>query len=377
MVGDATLRARSGAAAPRLFLFALLIGCVCCDGSAAEEVKTQETAIFFPTCAYLDEQRRSWVVPLHVWLFRPDESSRARRFALETLRRAIDIEPTRDEEPVFTRRAWPFVVDNVDGREISVEIGGDFVLLGPTAENGHALGEVRLSTAEAAAIAQKGWLTYRADTADGDDRVLQGTVQLLPPRGVSVVSDIDDTIKLSQVADRQELLSNTFLRPMEPVPGMPALYRRWADDGAALHYVTASPWQLFVPLDGFRAAAGYPAGSFDMQLFRFKDRTAFNLFTDPDKLKRSAIERLFRNFPRRQFILVGDSGEHDPELYAEFARRYPGQVIGIYIRNVTRETAGDERFQQVFSGLPPALWRLFNDPIELNNVLIPEAGGSQ
>lgn len=339
----------------------------------ADEVRAEETALFFPTCGHFDEQRQSWVVPLHGWLFRPDEASRARRFALEGLRRALDIEPTEEEEPVFTRRAWPFVVDNVDARELSVQVGGDFVLLEPTGENGHALGTMRLSATEATALASKGWLTYRADTADGDNRRFQGAVQLLPPRGVSVISDVDDTIKLSQVSDRHELLSNTFLRPMEPVPGMPALYRRWAEDGAAFHYVTASPWQLFAPLDSFRAASGYPAGSFDMQLFRFKDRTAFNLFADPDKLKLSAMERLFKNFPRRRFILVGDSGEHDPELYAGFARRYPGQVLGIYIRNVTHETSDDERFRRVFVGLPSTLWRLFDDPIELNEVLIPAA----
>lgn len=342
--------------------------------ASAEEVRADETAIFFPTCGYLDE-RQDWIVPIHGWLFRPDDGSRARRFALEALRRALDIEPTPQEEPTFLRRAWPFVVDNVDGRELSVEIGGDFALLETTGENGHAAGTIRLSAAQAAVLAPKGWLTYRADTADGDERLFQGAVQLLPPRGVSVVSDVDDTIKLSQVADRRALLNNTFLRPMEPVPGMPALYRRWAEDGAAFHYVTASPWQLFVSLDEFRAASGYPAGSFDMQLFRWKDRTAFNLFADPDKLKQSALERLFKNFPQRLFILVGDSGEHDPELYASFARRYPRQVLGIYIRNVTRETSGDERFRRVFAGLPPTLWRLFDDPIELNEVLIPESDG--
>lgn len=340
----------------------------------AEEVRADETAVFFPTCGYLDEQRQAWVVPIHGWLFRPDDGSRARRFALAGLRRALDIEPTAEEEPVFIRRAWPFVVDNVDGRELAVQIGGDFVLLRPTGDNGHAVGTARISAAEAAAMAPKGWLTYRPDTAEGDDRRCQGSVQLVRPRGVSVISDVDDTIKLSQVADRHELLSNTFLRPMEPVPGMPALYRRWAEDGAAFHYVTASPWQLFVPLDEFRRASGYPAGSFDMQHFRFKDRTALNLFADADKLKQSAIENLFKSFPQRKFLLIGDSGERDPELYAGFALRFPRQVIGIYIRNVTHETPGNERFRRVFTGLPATLWRLFDDPIELNEVLIPAAG---
>jgi hypothetical protein len=337
----------------------------------AEEVKPDETVVFFPTCGYLDEQRQVWVLPIHGWLFRADNDSRARRFALGALRRALDIEPTPEEEPVFILRAWPFVVDSVENRELSIRIGNNDVLLEPTGENGHAFGTARIPVDEAAAIAQGGWLRFQADTADGDERAFVGAAMLLPPRGVSVVSDVDDTIKISQVADRHELLSNTFLRPMEPVPGMPALYQRWAQDGAAVHYVTASPWQIYAPLEEFRAVSRFPTGTFDMQLFRWKDRTALNLFADPDKLKQSAIDTLLKTYTTRQFIFVGDSGQHDPELYARFARLYPRQVIGIYIRNVTRETPDNDRFRRLFAGLPPSLWRLFNDPIELNEVLIP------
>jgi hypothetical protein len=352
-------------------LFVPLCLCGSSSHSLAEEVKRDEMVVFYPTCGYLNEAQQTWVVPIHGWLFQPDEESRAKRFALGALRRALGVEPTADEEPVFVQRGWPFVVDNVEDRELSIEISGNFVLLELTGENGHAIGTARIPVDEAQAIAPKGWLRYQADTAEGDYRELTGAVQLLPPRGVSVVSDIDDTIKISQVADRRELLSNTFLRPMEPVAGMPALYRRWAKDGAAFHYVTASPWQLYAPLEEFRAASGFPAGSFDMQLFRWKDRTVFNLFADPDKLKQTAIETLLGTYPQRQFIFVGDSGQLDPELYASFARRFPQQVIGIYIRNVSRATPDNDRFRRVFAGLPPTLWRLFDDPIELDEVLIP------
>jgi hypothetical protein len=356
-----------------LFLVSLSL-CGSLHKALAEEVKPDETVIFFPTCGSLDEERRAWVVPIHGWLFRPDENSLARRFALGALRRALDIEPTPEEEPVFVQRGWPFVVDNVEERELSIRIGNNFVLLEPTGENGHALGTARIPVGEAKVIAPSGWLRYQADTADGDDRALIGATMLLPPRGVSVVSDVDDTIKISQVANRRELLSNTFLRPMESVPGMPALYQRWSEDGAVIHYVTASPWQIYAPLEEFRAASRFPAGSFDMQLFRWKDRTVFNLFADPDKLKQSAVETLLKTYPQRQFIFVGDSGQHDPELYARFARQYSRQVIGIYIRNVTRETPDNDRFRRVFGDLPSTLWRLFGDPIELNEVLIPPSG---
>jgi hypothetical protein len=339
-----------------------------CD---ADEVKPDEAVVFFPTCGHFDARQQAWIVPLHGWLFKPEQNSLGRRFALGALRRALDLQPTPDEEPVFARRGGPFVVDNVDERELSVRMGDNFVLLEPSGENGHAFGTARLPAALAAAVSRRGWVRYQADAADRDQREFVGAALLLPPRGVSVISDVDDTIKITQIAERRELLNNTFLRPMEPVPGMVQLYRRWAAEGAAFHYVTASPWQLYVPLEEFRAAAGFPAGTFDMALFRWKDRTVFNLFVDPDKLKETALETLLTTFPERQFLCVGDSGQHDPELYAAMAREHPQQIIGIYIRNVTREAPDNDRFRRVFAGLPPNLWRLFNDPVELNEVLIP------
>jgi hypothetical protein len=339
---------------------------------AADEIRTDEAVFFFPTCGRFDAEQQSWVVPIHAWLFKQDADSLTARFTLGALRRALDLEPTEEEKPVFARRGGLFVVDNVEKREISVRVGNNFVLLEPSGENGHAFGTVRISSAEANTPGRNGWLRYQADTVDGDERQFVGVAMLLPPRGVSVISDVDDTIKISQVANRRELVSNTFLRTMEPVAGMPQLYRRWAAEGASFHYVTASPWQLFMPIEEFRAESGFPAGTFDMQLFRWKDRTVFNLFTDPDKLKQTAIEALVKEFPERQFVCVGDSGQHDPELYASFARRYPRQIIGVYIRNVTREATDDDRFSRVFSGLPPSLWRLFNDPVELNEVLIAQ-----
>ena len=95
----------------------------------------------------------------------------------------------------------------------------------------------------------------------GDTRRFTGRVQLVEPQGRSVISDIDDTIKITGVGDPQAMLANTFLRPLRPVPGMATLYRQWADRGAVFHYVSASPWQLYAPLADFLAAEQFPAGT--------------------------------------------------------------------------------------------------------------------
>ncbi|HEX7447287.1 MAG TPA: phosphatase domain-containing protein [Pirellulales bacterium] len=336
--------------------------------AADDGVQADETVIFFPTCAHYDEAAEVWEAPIHGWLFKPEEKSLARRFALGTLRRALGLEPTPEEEPVFHLRGWPFVVDSAADRQIAIRLGSRYAILDPTEDNGHCSGVVRLPAAEASRLKRGRWIRYQA-VADDERRVLAGAIELTPPEGISVVSDVDDTIKITGVGNHRVVLQNTFLRPLEPVPGMPELYRRWAAAGAVFHYVTASPWQLYTPLDEFRAAVGFPAGSFEMQLFRFKDRTALNLLSDPDELKRPDIETLLGTWPRRQFVCVGDSGQRDPEMYGALARKHPEQIVRVFIRNVTGASPDDERFQRAFAGVPAERWRVFDDPAELEDGL--------
>ncbi len=64
--------------------------------------------------------------------------------------------------------------------------------------------------------------------------------------------------------------------------------------------------------------------------------------------------------------LVGDSGEDDPEVYAEALRRHPKQIARIYIRNITAARRDDARFAKTFAGIEAARWLLFEDPGEIN-----------
>lgn len=338
--------------------------------AGAAGLEKDENVQFFPTAGRFDPQRNEWRLPVHAWIYQPAEDSAVRGAALEGLRRLFALQPTADQAPLFKERAWPFLVDNLPNRELSLKLGSEYYFLESSADNGHAQGELRLPASAAAALlktpeADGRWLLFSALTGDGDDRSFVGKVELLETRGVSVISDIDDTIRVSQVGDRRELLESTFLRPFKAVPGMAKLYSRWAAAGAAFHYVSAGPWQLYAPLEQFRIVEEFPAGSFSMQLFRWKDRSALEFLEKPDERKRPAIEELLEAFPQRQFICVGDSGERDPELYAELARRCPERIRKVFIRNVTGEAADGARFRAAFRQLPPSLWRLFGDPDEL------------
>ena len=186
--------------------------------------------------------------------------------------------------------------------------------------------------------------------------------------GLSVISDIDDTVKVTQVADREKMLRNTFLRSYVAVPGMADLYRQWARRGATFHYISASPWQLYEPLYTFMEARGFPAGSFLLKTFYWKDSRFMSLFVDPMEYKLASIDPVLRLYPRRRFVLVGDSGEKDPEAYGELARRYPEQIVRILIRAVGGEARDLGRFREAFKDVPQDKWVVFTRPDEVTSV---------
>lgn len=81
--------------------------------------------------------------------------------------------------------------------------------------------------------------------------------------------------------------------------------------------------------------------------------------------KLAAIGRLLRHYPERKFLLIGDSGEADPEIYGQLARAHPEQVAGIRIRDVSAERAAAPRYARAFAGLDARLWQVYTDPARM------------
>jgi hypothetical protein len=101
---------------------------------------------------------------------------------------------------------------------------------------------------------------------------------------------------------------------------------------------------------------------FTSKHFRLKDSSLLELFAPGDVTKPKKIEPLFLAFPQRQFILIGDSGEEDPEVYGEIARRFPQQVLHLWIRDVTQEPENAPRYLKAFKDIPRHRWQLFSHP---------------
>lgn len=213
-------------------------------------------------------------------------------------------------------------------------------------------GFLRRWLATAVPLETPGWHPVSLDLADPPNgTAVRATARVLVPAPTAtfgVVSDMDDTVLQSDVtsflrAARMVLLENALTRL--PFPGVAAFYRaleRGATGAEAnpIFYVSSSPWNLYDVIDGFLDAQRIPAGPLllrDWDLGRLTERHA--------RHKGSEIEEILDTYPELPFILMGDSGQEDPEIYATLVRERPGRVCAIYIRNVTPDAYRTERIQ--------------------------------
>ncbi len=160
-------------------------------------------------------------------------------------------------------------------------------------------------------------------------------VTIVNARGVSLISDIDDTIKHSAIAGgAKEIFYNTFIRELGDltIKGVKEWYSRLTALGVQLHYVSNSPWQLYPLLRTYFALAGLPPGSFHLKQY---SGMLQGIFEPAAERKKGSLDKILRDFPERRFILVGDSGEADLEVYSDVVMANPGRILGIFIRDVT------------------------------------------
>lgn len=337
---------------------------------------------FFPTYARRDPGGRGWRAVVAGMVSRPlPARCRRRRLAVAVLRRILDLDESQLDSPVFRRRAEAFLFQRVAGQRVDVALGDRLRAEARSDRSGHFRVEIDidddLATACGVSDPIGGRLVHytglaRDDDAGDDppaDQPAVGQIHLVEREGLSVISDIDDTVKITNVADRRELLRNTFVREFAPVPGMAEVYRGWQSAGTIFHYVSASPWQLSNCLCGFLAEAGLPAGSMHLKLFSLKDSTPLGRLPSRKRSKRRAIEQIIADFPGRRFLLVGDSSERDPEVYGAVVRRLPDRIAGVAIRRVESRAAPRKvqaRLDRLAARLPPDGLCVFTDARDLS-----------
>ncbi|TRM65408.1 hypothetical protein BD626DRAFT_454209 [Schizophyllum amplum] len=151
-----------------------------------------------------------------------------------------------------------------------------------------------------------------------------------------VISDIDDTVKRANVTDGARAVFHTvFVKELSEIviPGMGEWYETMFNRGVRFHYVSNGPFEMLPILEEFFRLSKLPPGS--VKLKSYAGRSLFTgLLSAPATRKRAGVQDILDVFPESKFILIGDSGEQDIELYAEFARERPSQILGVFIRDV-------------------------------------------
>jgi phosphatidate phosphatase APP1 len=188
-----------------------------------------------------------------------------------------------------------------------------------------------------------------------DPRPANGVVQanalaIVPPAGArfGIISDIDDTVVQTDVANvlrmlRLVLLANAHSRL--PFAGIAAFYRALHNGSAGaftnpIFYVSSSPWNFYDLLTEVFEVHDIPVGPLRLKDYGLSRDLLLSRGHEEHKI--GSIEKIFATHPALRFVLLGDSGQHDPEIYHEVVRRHPGRVETIYIRNVGTAARGAE-----------------------------------
>lgn len=230
-------------------------------------------------------------------------------------------------------RGWRnFVSAPVRNAEVTLEVNGTSAVV--HADRGGVI-DVRIE-----ASLEPGWHTVRIKSddsvvAEAPVRVVEDDVTF------GVVSDIDDTVMVTALPRPFLAAWNTFVldeHARTPTPGMSVLMERIVrkHPAAPVLYLSTGAWNVAPALTRFLSRNLYPAGP---KLLTDWGPTRDRWFRSGQEHKRSSLERLANEFPSVKWLLIGDDGQHDEAIYAEFARNHPGNVRAIAIRQLSASEA--------------------------------------
>ena len=180
-----------------------------------------------------------------------------------------------------------------------------------------------------------GWHEVSLSMEGREEGPARGRVQVVEAAAYGIISDLDDTVIQSDVTSLPRMLMTSLTgnaRTRLPFAGVGAFYRALTRDGDErnpVFYVSSSPWNFFDLLWQFLDYRRIPLGPL------FLRNWGMDLLSGHGGYKHGVIERIFQRYPDLRFVLVGDSGEKDPEIYAEVVKKHPGRVLAVYIRDVS------------------------------------------
>ena len=156
-----------------------------------------------------------------------------------------------------------------------------------------------------------------------------------------VVSDVDDTVMVTALPRPLLAAWNSFVvneHARQPVPGMAVLLDRLMREnpGAPMIYLSTGAWNVAPTLNRFLHRNLFPRGA---MLLTDWGPTHDRWFRSGRAHKESNLRRLAEEFPQITWLLIGDDGQHDDEIYTTFTAEHPSSVAGVAIRRLTAAEA--------------------------------------
>ncbi|KAH7021297.1 uncharacterized protein B0I36DRAFT_252780 [Microdochium trichocladiopsis] len=339
-------------------------------------IDRDDTVWLLDNTAYRNAKTGKWETEYVAAMF-SQHSSCAVIDAVNLVAQQIELQESDDGYPTLQERLMPFIQDIRPGTTVRVLHGGQspLIKLGPSGRNGISADIKQIPDSTNGHIT-----TTFAKVPKGANGILECRTFYAEPEGWGVISDVDDTIKVTQTSDPIGILRSTFVDTPQVCPGMPELYQRIQGiikETSPWFYLSASPYNLYPFLRDFRQH-NFPHGTIILRDSSWMSipglLQTLTLGTEDYKVDR--MEKIHSWLPKRKMICIGDSTQSDPEAYGEIYRKYPGWVRLILIRKVEDIAAiGIEgknelkRFEDAFKDVPRDAWHVFHSPTECDELI--------
>jgi phosphatidate phosphatase APP1 len=241
----------------------------------------------------------------------------------------------RSRRAILLAALGRFVTVEVSGARVRVSVAGE-VTEARTDREGYLDANLDVDLTP-------GWHDVELELRDGTSATAK-VVVVDPEARIGLVSDVDDTILESGISRGLAMLRATLLtevRDRTPLPGAAALYQAMTEPPGAprcpVFYVSTSPWNLHEMLLEFVALRGFPLGPL---LLTDWGPSADGIFRiGAIEHKTGLVHRILAEHPQLRLVLIGDSGQLDPEIYAGLAREHPERIAAVYIRRTAHDAA--------------------------------------
>jgi len=244
-----------------------------------------------------------------------------------------------------------FETDEIRNTPVTLKLRDGRTVHGKTGKRGYYLVDELLGDLDELTNSE-GWLNYEISYSDSSlkreilhqNRFPGELLIPSPDASFGVISDIDDTILHTGVVSslKWRVVINTVFKragnrtPLKGAANFYSLLHRGksGEEANPIFYVSHSPWNLYRYLELFLQKNNFPKGPILLRNFpKFKRRKA----EDEKPQKQKEILNILKTYPDLKFILIGDSGEHDADIYIEIAELYPNNIIAIYLRSVAHK----------------------------------------